>query len=287
MIRTLALALGALNLLGNVATALFVIYAQEVLGTSTTAFAILSTATAIGGLVGGWAASPVIARLGAGTCLSVSVAVIGLMSIGAGLVSSWPLAAALLAIGTFFVVVWNVITVSFRQSVIPEHLLGHVNSVYRFFGWGAIPIGALIGGGIVAVLDGPLDREAALRVPWIVAGVLQLAMIAVVRPLTTERLEALARRRSRRHVTRRHAPPAALAFALVSDYSAPLDDMRFVLGARHRPRRPRPARRLRTRRSGDGARGSSRRRRASSRSSSPRSTASATCSTAGATTTAR
>jgi hypothetical protein len=117
--------------------------------------------------------------------------VMGVTTIGAGLVSSWPLVAALLAVGTFFIIVWNVITVSFRQSVIPEHLLGRVNSVYRFFGWGAIPIGALIGGGLVALLDGPIDRETALRVPWIVAGVLQLAMIVVVRPLTTERLDSL------------------------------------------------------------------------------------------------
>ena len=73
--------------------------------------------------------------------------------------------------------VWNVITVSFRQSVIPDHLLGRVNSVYRFFGWGAIPIGALIGGVIVAVLDGPLDRDTALRVPWIVAGLGTLALV--------------------------------------------------------------------------------------------------------------
>ena len=124
-------------------------------------------------------------------CLSVSVVVIGLMTIVVGLVSSWLLAAALLSVGTFFIVVWNVITVSFRQSVIPEHLLGRVNSVYRFFGWGAIPIGALIGGGMVAVLDGPLDRDAALRVPWIVAGVLQVGMIVMVRPLTTERLGTL------------------------------------------------------------------------------------------------
>ena len=191
VIRTLALALGALNLLGNVATALFVIYAQEVLGTSTTAFAILGTTSAVGGLIGGWAASAVTRRLGAGRCLSVSVVMFGLMTILVGLVSSWLLAAAFLSIGTFFIVVWNVITVSFRQSVIPEHLLGRVNSVYRFFGWGAIPIGALIGGGMVAVLDGPLDRDTALRVPWIVAGVLQVAMIVMVRPLTTERLERL------------------------------------------------------------------------------------------------
>ena len=124
VIRTLALALGALNLLGNVATALFVIYAQEVLGTSTTAFAILGTTSAVGGLIGGWAASAVTRRLGAGRCLSVSVVMFGLMTILVGLVSSWLLAAAFLSIGTFFIVVWNVITVSFRQSVIPEHLLG-------------------------------------------------------------------------------------------------------------------------------------------------------------------
>ena len=32
-------------------------------------------------------------------------------------------------------------------------LLGRVNSVYRFLAWGSIPIGAAIGGVIVAVLD--------------------------------------------------------------------------------------------------------------------------------------
>ena len=92
---------------------------------------------------------------------------------------------------TFFIILWNVITVSFRQSVIPEHLLGRVNSVYRFFGWGAIPIGALIGGLLVAVLDGPVSRETALRVPWIVAGVGTLAMLLMVWSLTTERLESI------------------------------------------------------------------------------------------------
>ena len=53
------------------------------------------------------------------------------------------------------------ITVSLRQTIIPDRLLGRVNSVYRFFGWGAIPIGGLIGGVMVAVLDGPLSREGA------------------------------------------------------------------------------------------------------------------------------
>ena len=65
-------------------------------------------------------------------------------------------------------VLWNVVTVSFRQRVIPDALLGRVNSIYRFFGWGMMPLGALGGGIIVAWTETGLGREAALRlVFWI------------------------------------------------------------------------------------------------------------------------
>ena len=84
------------------------------------------------------------------------------------------------------------ITVSLRQTVIPDRLLGRVNSVYRFFGWGAIPIGTLLGGSLVALLDGPISRDWALRMPWIVAGVCQLVLAAVVaRTLTSSRIDAV------------------------------------------------------------------------------------------------
>ena len=52
---------------------------------------------------------------------------------------------------------WNIITVSLRQRITPDRLLGRVNAGYRFFAWGAMPIGALLGGlvaevfGVVAV----------------------------------------------------------------------------------------------------------------------------------------
>jgi hypothetical protein len=41
-----------------------------------------------------------------------------------------------------------VITVSARQKIIPGHLFGRVNSVYRLLAWGTMPIGAMIGGAI-------------------------------------------------------------------------------------------------------------------------------------------
>ena len=56
--------------------------------------------------------------------------------------SQWALVALLLGLTMFTGILWNVITVSLRQSVIPDRLLGRVNSVYRFFGWGMMPIGA-------------------------------------------------------------------------------------------------------------------------------------------------
>jgi len=67
---------------------------------------------------------------------------------------------------------WNVITVSLRQSLIPDRILGRVNSVYRFVGWGMMPIGSLLGGIVVAVTEPLLGREGALRAPFIVAAVI-------------------------------------------------------------------------------------------------------------------
>ena len=111
-------------------------------------------------------------------------------SILTGFASSWLIAGLLTSIYIYTAIMWNVITVSFRQSVIPDRLLGRVNSVYRFFGWGAIPIGGLLGGLLVAALDGPFSREVALRAPWIIAGVAQLVLAVVACPADDAKMTA-------------------------------------------------------------------------------------------------
>jgi len=86
---------------------------------------------------------------------------------------------------------WNVITVSLRQTIIPDHLLGRVNSVYRFFAWGMMPIGTALGGLIVWFTEIFGTREMALRMPWFVAGVLHLVLFVFAAPkLTTAKIEA-------------------------------------------------------------------------------------------------
>lgn len=68
-------------------------------------------------------------------------------------------------------------TVSYRQRLIPDALLGRVNSVYRFFGWGSMPFGALGAGLLVTWLDPVLGRTAALHAPYLVAGAACLGLL--------------------------------------------------------------------------------------------------------------
>ena len=194
LLRPMAIALGLFNALGSGVFAVMVLFAQEVLDTSSTEFALLMTAGAFGGVIGGWSASRLARRLGDGPSLWISILVNGLMTGVAGLVSQWPIVWVTFAVSTVFAVLWNVITVSFRQTVIPDDLLGRVNSVYRLFGWGMIPIGALIGGLIVTVTEGlGGDREMALRMPFWVLGVGHLGLLAYAAPRLTSARFAAAR----------------------------------------------------------------------------------------------
>lgn len=193
LLRALAITLGLLNLIGTLSMATFVLYGQEVLDTSPTEFAILGTGAAVGGIAGGWTASNVARRIGTGSSLALSLVGGGIFSIVIGLMSWWPTVWLLLAAFMFVGTLWNVITVSFRQSVIPDHLLGRVNSVYRFFGWGMMPIGAALGGLIVVIVDQFASRDVALRVPWFVAGAMSLLLFVVAGPLLTTAKFAAAR----------------------------------------------------------------------------------------------
>jgi MFS family permease len=108
-----------------------------------------------------------------------------------GLLSWWVLVAVVFAIGTLVGSTWNVITVSLRQTIIPPHLLGRVNSVYRFFAWGMMPIGALLGGAVVQLVDSFASHSLALRSVWFVSGFIHAVLFVFGRQLlTTERLEA-------------------------------------------------------------------------------------------------
>ncbi len=190
LLKTLAITLGLLNLLGTMTIATFVLFAQELLNTSPREFALLNTGMAVGGVAGGMITAPLTRRLGPGPCLWLLFIFAGGSALVIGMASHWIIVWFMLALSTMFGVVWNVITVSLRQTVIPDRLLGRVNSVYRFFGWGMMPVGALLGGVVVAATDAFSSRELSLRMPWLVAGVAYFVLFAAVaRKVTTTNIE--------------------------------------------------------------------------------------------------
>ncbi len=199
LLRPMAITLGILNALNAMQFGTLILFAQEVLRTSPFEFAVLSMGAAIGGVAGGFLAPKISRTLGSGPSLWLTLISGVVLPLPIAFTSTWPLVFVVLAISTLFGIVWNVITVSLRQTIIPNHLLGRVNSVYRFFGWGMMPIGTALGGVIVAVMEHLTDRETALRSPWVVSAALGLLLMLYAVPrLTTERMdraraEALAR----------------------------------------------------------------------------------------------
>jgi MFS family permease len=190
LLRPMAINLGCLNLLGTMVAATFILYTQEVLNTSVFVFAVLGTAGAVGGIIGGLVAPKISQKIGSGPSLWLSLAMgpIGALVIGTS--RSWQVVWVVLLFQSFFSILWNTITVSLRQSIIPSHLLGRVNSVYRFFGWGSIPIGMFLGGGLVTIAQHFVSRDMALRTPYFAGVALGVLLFIFAAPrLTTKAIE--------------------------------------------------------------------------------------------------
>ena len=192
LLRPMAIILGLANGLGSVYFATFILFAQEALLVTTTTFAILMMAGAAGGVLGSVLAPRISKRLGSGTALHVTLASQAFVTIVIGFATHWAIVWVMFFVFSITAVLWNVITVSLRQSIIPDHLLGRVNSVYRFFGWGMIPIGLAVGGIMVAGAEAAgVDRVMALRIPYFSAGIALFILFLWAAPqLTTEKIEA-------------------------------------------------------------------------------------------------
>lgn len=192
LLRPMAIILGLLNGLGMVTFATLVLFAQEVLEINAFVFAVLGMAGAVGGVIGSVLSPRVSKALGSGPSLYLTLIMSIVTSLVIGFASNWILVFAMFSLFSFAAVLWNVITVSLRQTIIPDELLGRVNSVYRFFAWGMMPIGLAVGGLIVSGMEAAgADRTTALRSPWWFAGISFAILFLYAAPkLTTDKIES-------------------------------------------------------------------------------------------------
>ncbi len=135
-------------------------------------YGLLLVATALGAAGSGVFGHRMIAALGTRWSIVVPYLAFGVTQV---LIGAVPVTAVVAVVGFVLggaITLWNVVTLSIRQRVIEPARFGRVNSVYRWIGTGAGAFGALVGGQLAYATD-------SLRVPYLAAGVITLAALAV------------------------------------------------------------------------------------------------------------
>ncbi|TFD45810.1 MFS transporter [Cryobacterium frigoriphilum] len=185
ILRTLAVMTGMFNFASSAAFALLVLFAvgpTSQMGLSGAGYGLLLTTSALGAFLGSILADRLEARLGRSRALTLTIVGVAVF-VGAPAVTDNPfILGPIFFIGGLLIVLWNVITVSLRQRITPNHLLGRVNSVYRLLAWGTMPIGAAAGG--------LLAHWLGLQAMFGIMGLLTLGLLALMPLLTDAALDA-------------------------------------------------------------------------------------------------
>jgi MFS family permease len=189
LLRTLAMMFTVTNLGLMFGQGVFVMYAVDELGLSSGEFGILLAVTAMGAATGGLIGHHVMEALGVRTSVVAPYLAFGAGNIVIGLATSaWVVAATGFVLGAS-ITVWNVVTVTVRQRVIPVDRFGRVNAVYRWLGAAASAVGVAAGGFVA--------NQWSVRTPFVVGGIVTvLAALLFARPvlasLGTSRTDQLA-----------------------------------------------------------------------------------------------
>ena len=164
LLTALAVVVGVMNLALAAAGAVLVLLVQDEADAGNMTYTIVLTTAAAGALAGNLLAERHASRMRPKLVLPPAVCVLAASLVAIG---TFPRTAVIVAAFTLIGLsggLWNVITVALRQGVIPDELLGRVNSVYRLVAYGTMPVGALLGGA--------LARALGIRAPFLAGGIL-------------------------------------------------------------------------------------------------------------------
>lgn len=141
---------------------------------------LVLTAAGVGTVVGALAAVRLAGRFGELRVVAGSALAMGLSSLLIPLATSgFGLAPYVLGTGLvgFWIMVGNVVSVSRRQRVCPDDLLGRMTATSRFLSWATLPFGGLLGG----LIGTAVGVRTTL---WLTAGGLVLSAVWLARALT-------------------------------------------------------------------------------------------------------
>jgi MFS family permease len=182
VIRALAIGGAWLNFWGHALLAVFVPYAVRELDQSPAVIGLVLAASNVGYLVGSLLVPRLNAAIGVGPAIVVGVVLHGgLLAVAlAPTQTPLPWLVAGFTVQAIGVSLWNVNAVSLRQAGTPEVLLARMNATTRFLLWGAMPLGAAVGG-LLATVAGLHSAVlvAAVAVPLVALPLLGSALRTV------------------------------------------------------------------------------------------------------------
>lgn len=163
LLTRLVTLLGILNFFYFAAEAVLILYTFEQLDAGKAVYTALFLAAAAGTVATQWLVTPLQERIGAARTITISFWLWTVALVGTAMT-----ATPAVAVGAFFLLgagdgLWRVLTVTLRQRITPNRLLGRVNAAYRMVAQGIIPIGAAFGG-VTAKVWG-------VRSPFVIAAV--------------------------------------------------------------------------------------------------------------------
>ena len=160
--------------LGGVVVLAVVVLGRDVLGADPAALGLIVGAAGAGGLLGSAVTPRLQHRYRVGVLMVTTIALHGLGIGLVGLAASVPLAMAGMVIVGAAEAMTSIIQVAYRLGVIPDHLQGRVNSVYRLGSFTAMTLGV----SLVGLLIEGLGARTTL---WVMAAYVLTTAIGVAR----------------------------------------------------------------------------------------------------------
>jgi MFS family permease len=144
--RTLALTIVAFNVTYGAAWSVLVLYASERLGMGAVGFGLLTTAVAIGGLIGTSAYGRLERRFSLADIMRGGLVIETFTHLVLAITTSAAVALVTMVVFGAHAFVWGTTSRVVRQRAVPDELLGRVTGVYLIASFGGIVVGTPIGG---------------------------------------------------------------------------------------------------------------------------------------------
>ncbi len=144
--RTLALTIFTFNVTFGAAWSVLVLYATQRLGMGAVGFGLLTTAIAVGGVIGTLAYSSLERRFSLANMMRVGLLIETFTHLALALTTSAAVALGVMVVFGIHAFVWGTTSNVVRQRAVPNELMGRVGGVYRVAIVGGLVIGTPLGG---------------------------------------------------------------------------------------------------------------------------------------------